>query len=375
MAIWRVQIYLYRLDLGVGTLPLTLGLACIVVILSTIFAMTVASVSSKWFTHFNLKRYIHLGPAVRTKLASHLTGMDETAELASLRLKDRRVVDRCVLEVLSSITGVQKERMARLAVSLGIVDRWLAMVSSRDAAKRRRAASALRLLGIPEFNVTLRACLDDEDESISFEAARALLQTDDAQAVNAVFQFAMEGSLLRRAVLAMDLKRFAASLCVQEIPDALRSSNPERILAALQIIRAWQIALPIDAIVPITNHPSAAIRTAALDAVPWQIGSIELAREWTPRLNDSVPGPQAAAARAIKTMRIESAVFSLRTVLVESTDRELLYAVASALAVIGAKGESVLHSISLESSTIGAHAALSALERIHIGSTIDRGSL
>lgn len=79
-----------------------------------------------------------------------------------------------------------------------------------------------------------------------------------------VFEFAVSQNLLVRILLTDDLRRYALPLCEHAIPEALRSADPPRVLATLEMLVAWERAMPLGDLDELLLHRDREIRICAL---------------------------------------------------------------------------------------------------------------
>src|SRR6266481_3012769 len=114
-------------------------------------------------------------PAIREHLAAYLSGSNRTPELLKLCRFHRDQVEVCVLEALGAIRGYNHDRISALAEGLGLPDVW----------KKR---------------------LSDPDVLVQAAASHSLLALEEPDTVR-LFQLAIKGSLLLRAMVAGDLRK------------------------------------------------------------------------------------------------------------------------------------------------------------------------
>jgi hypothetical protein len=212
-------------------------------------------------------------PKIREALVDYLAGSNDTTRLRVFVRQNRRDVADGMLEFRATVAGEARDRLCALALDLGLVHEWVQDAAARDVVRRRLAFARLsfvcsfepcrRLAG----DLLLRG-LEDRDQEVLMAASRALVQSGDFEDVEHVFDFALSRSLYLRILLAEDLRRYAMEFCGSAIPEILRSGDLQRILPALEILVAWERALPLPHLAELMDHPDHQIRIQALRLAP-----------------------------------------------------------------------------------------------------------
>lgn len=300
---------------------------------------------------------------IRDRLASHAMGADRLAELERLHRQSGRSVERLLVEMLPCVRGTARERLSRLAAELGLVTRWQQQTLSPRTQVRRQALARLVLLSGGLADAVLLAALLDSQESIRLEVSRALLGAGGQHDVEEVFASVMAQPPEIRTALAEELRPHALMLCESAIPEALRSNDPARLSAVLELLEGWGKALPLPDLLPLLHHPDPDIRYRAFRVLPYLANVRALEPEILRALQQDEARVKAAACLAAARLRIESAlpllVRSLR-----DPDSDLALAAASALAEMGSCGLLALEDeLSLAWEPEAAAAALKAIDR------------
>jgi len=208
----------------------------------------------------------------------------------------------------------------------------------------------------------------DDDETIRLHAARAMVSNADPAELAQIFGLAVNGSRVTRMVLTEDLRPHALELAKEAIPAALSCGVPARVLAALDVLRAWGKFLTVPQVYTLLRHSDPAIHAAALDVLPFVPRLAPLEAEVLSALNHPAEVVRSAAARAAASTGITNALPLLAQRL-QDEDPGTAAAAASALAQLGSDGCRILEQEMLTGSLLAASAALEALQRVHFSPT------
>jgi hypothetical protein len=239
--------------------------------------------------------------------------------------------------------------------------------ATRGSVERRRAAvSRLALVAGHEpsrriSREALVAALSDNDDEVQLEAARTLAHFGRMQEIVLVFGLAVREALIVRIILVPNLRPYALALGETAIPDALSSTHTKIVLATLEIIAAWERALPLPSVPRLVDHPDTAVRIKALRVIPLTPASPDAQRAITGALYDPSDEVCIAAAYAAERLRLESAVVGLARCMRQGR-LELARAAASALAMLPPRGWQTLEESSRSEDLAIASAAAAALE-------------
>ncbi|MBZ5594659.1 MAG: HEAT repeat domain-containing protein [Acidobacteriia bacterium] len=339
---------------------LSLALSFTVQQVTAIFTLLAISFATKFVRYYRAQRAARFQPFIRERLILHLNGLDQWTEMRRMRARTPRELEDCLVQILASIHGAGRERLTEVARAFGLLRKWQKQSHTRNAKRRRKAISRLCLLG-PLAQPDLLEALHDPDDLVRVEAARALAGSGDAQMLAAVFYMALDQNRLVRAILTEALRPQASELYGVAAPEALRSPDPKRVVAALEILRAWRKSAAIPQLPALLAHGDAAVRAAALHLVP-QAG---LTPEYEGPIWRAIEDPdaevRAAAAEVCGKLKLASSLRLLQRALEDTAPRTVLVS-AYALAELGVNGCKVLESEVLSGDPLRAAAALEALE-------------
>jgi len=362
-------VLLHRLYLArtVRSRELAAALAIAFVQCAAIVTMLSFSFCSKLWRQIRASRGAHVRPYIRELLAMHAAGNDRRDEIRRLWLTENREIESCLVEFLSMVRGSGRETLSELAAGLDLIGKWQAEYRSRNINRRRHAGARLALASREFAAKTLRTALADADESVRLHTARAMLQNCHPGEAADVFRLAVSGSLVTRAILTEDLRPYALELSHDAILAELFSADVSRIVAVLEMLRAWGKFLPLPQVYALVRHPDRRVRAAALRVLPEVPRLRHFEAEILHALRDPLEEVRSAAAVAAARMRVEAALPALAQSLHE--DRPQMAAAAAwALAQFGREGCQVLEQETFTGSPLAASVALEALERVHVSS-------
>jgi len=306
-------------------------------------------------------------PEIVSGVVEFAAGNNDLTHLRRFARTHPEVLEECLLQHHAAMRGESRDRLSELALDLGLVHAWCEATRSSNAVRRRRALSRLAVVSAHEpsrriSGEIVHGALRDPDRECFLEAARALVKSEEMGAIVEVFGLAMALPQMVRAILAQDLRAWALPLCESAVPQTLASADPRRVRAALEILVAWECAVPVAGLAPLAEHPDPAIRLLALKALPLtpetkESGAVVLRALDCGREEESV-----AAAAAAGRMKLESAVVSLARCL-RTGQVALARAAAAALAEMPEAGWETLQEMSRYGEPVAASAALEALER------------
>ena len=339
---------------------LSLALSFTLQQVAAIFTLLGISFTVKFSRSYRARRSARFHPAIRETLIRHLTGADQWAILQRMRQRHMRELEDCLVEILGSINGPGSERLSEVAQAFGLVGKWQKQCRSRSAKRRRTAVGRLALASRtsqPQLLVALR----DADDMVKVEAARALAQSGEHHMLTEVFHMALEQNLLVRAILTEVLRPHTRELYRHAVPRALFSADPKRVVAALEMLRAWGKSAVIPELHSLLSHADPSVRVMALRLVP-QAGLTPgcEAQLWR-ALEDQHPEVCAAAAEVCGKLKLSSSLLLLKHALEDGVSGAVL-ASAYALAELGSRGCSLLEAEVVSGDSFRAAAALEALE-------------
>ena len=303
-AIWATNDFLVRPR--VESAEVALALAFVIVQSTAILATLSALFIRKALEMRAAERSGRLRAELQQALALEAAGQDQLRNLRSLQSRSRRDVEAGIADFLAAIRGPASSRIVAVAQKLGIET------------------------------------------------------PDPADRLERLFATAAAGNLLVRAAITEELEPDAQQLATVQIARALTSSDASRVLAALDMLRAWKRVLPVRNVEALLHHQSGAVRAGALRALPW-VESIDAQRTVRIGLRDGEPAVRIAAAETAARMQMADAIAQLADNLA-GDDREVALASAFALATIPG-GRIVLERTLTSSNRASASLALEAHEK------------
>ena len=196
-----------------------------------------------------------LGPQVRESLIDCLAGNNDLTKLKGFLRLSRGDVADAVLSFQGTVGGSALDRLCELTLNLALAHEWCEEARSKDVMVRCRAF--VRLAFICSFEPCRRVAgellvqgLDDPDAEVRLAASRGLVNSGELGDIERVFEMAVARSLLVRVLLTEDLRRHANGLCEGIVARIFESEDSKRILGTLEILMAWQRALPLRGLGP-----------------------------------------------------------------------------------------------------------------------------
>ena len=308
-----------------------------------------------------------LVPKIREELVRYLSGSNDQTALREFLKTHRQDVADAILSFQATIGGSGRDRLCEMALSFGLVHDWCQDAHSKDVVARRTAYTRLAFVcgNEPCRRVAgdmLLLALKDRDREVSIAAASGAARSDEIAEVEQVLEMAVSQSLLVRIVVAESLRRHAAALCEKAVPEILASADTRRVLAALEILIAWERAIPLMNLRPLLDHPDRRIRLQALRLAPLVPASPENRAAILHALADSDPELSTVAALSAGRLKIEESLPSLARCLRTGTAEQARSA-AAALADIPPRGWETLAELSASSNPVTAACASAALTR------------
>jgi hypothetical protein len=306
-------------------------------------------------------------PAMSDALVQYLAGSHETEALRHMARTHRRDLTEAVVAFQNTVGGDTRDRLCELALDLALVHDWCDETRSRDPIRRRTAFARLAFACAYEpcrrvAGDLLTLGLGDEDREVRLAACRALLQAGDLAEVEQVFEFVVSRNVLVRVLLAEDLRRHSIALCQRAIPEALRSSDARRVLATLEMLVAWERAMPLGDLEELLLHQNREIRIRALRLASVTPATSGNRSAIVRSLVDEDLEVCTAAALAAGRLKLPEAL-PLLARCVRRGPAELARTAAGALAGMAPKGREVLEELSRSPEPATAGAASEALAR------------
>jgi HEAT repeat protein len=307
-------------------------------------------------------------PQIRTSLVDYLAGNDDLAPLRRFLKLSRSDVLTAILSFQNAVSGSARDRLCGLALDLELLDEWRREIRSRDVARRRAAFAVIAF--VYAFEPCRRAVgdlladsLEDRDWEVRVCCAQALARFGSPAEVVAIFRIATSESLLTRILLAEPLRPHALELSKAAVPDVLRSGDAARVLAALQIVAAWERALPLSGLDEWMLNPDPEIRIQALHAAPLVTASRENELAIMRSLAD--PNPEVAMATAAVVGRLQvTAAIPLLVQCLSGGNTALARTAAAALVALPPQGWQTLEDLAAGGDPVTVSLAADVLRRV-----------
>jgi hypothetical protein len=304
---------------------------------------------------------------IRDAMVAYLAGNKDQTRLAEFARRNRPTVGNVIMEFQGTVAGSARDQLCDLALELGLVHDWCQELRSKGSTARRTACNRLSFVCAYEpcqrlAGDLLLECVDDADRGVRLPAARALAQSGDLTALGHVFHLAITDNMLIRILLSEDLRPHAPELCQEAIPQALHAEEPELILAALEMLTAWERALMLADLHELLDSRNRDIRMSALRLAPFVNLTQENRAGVLQALGDDDTEVSTVAALAAGRMKLQAALPSLAR-LVRTGTAEVARIAAQALAEMPPKGWQTLEEFADGANPSSAFIAGEALER------------
>jgi hypothetical protein len=303
-------------------------------------------------------------PQIRDALADYLSGSNDQTRIREFARSNRAEFVDTLLEFHGTVGGSARDRLCDLALELSLVYDWCRDAGSKDQLVRRKAYTRLSFVCAYEpcrrvAGDLLLQALKDADPEVRLPAARALVQSGTIAELGQVFRLAVSQSLLIRILLSEDLRRHATELCAQAIPQVLAGDNSTQTAAALQILVAWERALPLSDLHKLLESNNREVRLEALRLAKLVPLTPQNRSALLRFLREGDEEENTLAALTAARLRLQEALPSLARCLRTGTS-ELAGIAASALAEMPPKGWQTLQQIAggTDSAALIAAAAL-----------------
>jgi HEAT repeat protein len=308
-----------------------------------------------------------LRPQIREVLVDYLAGNHDLSRLKNFVRTSRTDTSETLLSFQSMVSGSALDQLCELTLDLTLAHEWCQQARLKDATVRR--AAFLRLAFISGFEPCrrvagelLEGALEDPDPEVRLSASRGLLKTGDIQDVERVFEQAISYNLMIRVLLTEDLRRYAIPLCEGLIPRIVESKEKPRILATLDILTAWERAIPFSALAVLLDDRDRDIRLRSIALAPMVPYSAEIRNGIMQALSDDDLDIRLAAVRSAARLKLGESVHMLAHCL-RNGPIQLARAAAAALVSLPPSGWTTLEELARSSNSMTASEARAALER------------
>jgi HEAT repeat protein len=208
----------------------------------------------------------------------------------------------------------------------------------------------------------LLEALKDGDEEVRLSACRGVLLAGGEDQIEQLFALAIQPNLLTRIVLTEDLRRHALALAAGPVREALRSGDAARVRATLEILVAWERAIPLEELREFLEHRDRDIRVLAFRLASFVTVNFESRLALVRSLHDADAGIRGLAIIAVGRQKMTEAIPELALCLRREGLEEARHA-AAALAAMPPQGWRTLEELSASSNPVSALAAREALAR------------
>ncbi len=305
-------------------------------------------------------------PALQAALVEFLAGgTDDSLLRRNIRTHPADIA-ASILLFQSTVGGSARDRLCALALDLGLVRQWCAESDSRDVVRRRGAFANLAFAFAHEpcrrqAGDLLVDALNDADEEVCLSACRGLALAGGKAEIEDLFELAIRPNLLTRIVLTEDLRFHALALAAGPVRDVLRSGDATRVRATLEILVAWERAIPLEELCEFLDHRDREIRVLALRLASFVTVDSESSLALMRSLQDRDAGIRELAIIAIGRQKMAEAIPELALCLQREGHA------AAALAAMPPEGRRILEELSASPNPATALAAGEALARVRTG--------
>ena len=308
-----------------------------------------------------------LQPQIREALIDYVAGSDDRSRIRQFIRESRRDVGDVLLGFRNTVGGASRDRLCELALEQALVHDWCQEAHSRDLVRRRMAFDRLAFVSFNEpcrrvAGDMIAQAVEDRDPEVSFSSALALLESGGPSDVERVFRIALTRDRLVRILLAEELRRHAVLLCQRAIPGVLSGDDNAAVLAALEMLVAWERALPLDNLRPVLKHSNREIRLEALRLTTLVPLTADTQAAILESLSGDDPEFAAVACACAARLRVEAALPGLARCL-RHGPAGLARAAAAALAALPPRGSTTLEELRGSDNPVTAAAAREALEQ------------
>jgi hypothetical protein len=310
-------------------------------------------------------------PKVQAALVEFLAGgTDESVFRNHIRTNPGDVAD-VILLFQTTVGGSARDRICDLSLKLGLVNRWCEESTARDVVRRGRAFASLAFACVHEpcrrvAGDLLLGAVNDSDEEVRLSACRGLALAGDPDHVQDLFALTIQSDLLTRVVLTEHLRPHALALSAGPVQEALGSTDRHRVRAALEILVAWERAIPLESLWDFLEHRDREIRLLALRLASFVAIDSKSQLALLCALLDADVVARQLAIVAVGRQKITDAIPALELCL-ESGGLEEARLAAAALASMPSQGWRLLQKQAASSNPSSKLAAKEALTRARKG--------
>lgn len=312
-----------------------------------------------------------LRPKLRAALVEFLAGGTDDSLFRTHIKRHAEDISESIQLFQTTVGGSARDRLCALALDLGLVHQWYEDCRSRDAVRRRGAFANLAFASAYEpcrrvYGDALLNALKDGDQEVRISAGRGLVLAADADQIELLFATAIQADLLTRVVLTEDLRRYAATLAAGPVHEALRTGNSVQVRTTLEILLAWERAIPLVELRELLEHRDRRTRVLAFRLASFVPVDSESRGALLRSLQDDDGGIRELAIAAVGRQKITEAVPELGLCLQRENSAGARQA-AAALAAMSPEGWRVLEELSASPNPETAQVASQTLARARTG--------
>ena len=300
-------------------------------------------------------------------MVEFLAGGKDDSILRRYGPTQRPNIAAAILLFQGTVGGSARDRLCGLALDLGLVQQWCNEGRSRDVVRRRAALANLAFACGYEpcrrvAAEVIQLALKDDDEEVRLSACRSVLTAEDPAQIKRLFELALQPNLLTRIVLTEDLRRHALALAAGPVRVALRSGEALRARATLDILVAWERAIPLDDLREFLEHRERDIRVLAFRMASFVSLDFESRLALVRSLQDKDAAIRGLAIVAVGRQKMTEAIPELARCL-RCEGLQQARQAAAALGAMPPQGWRALEELSTHSNPVTALAASEALAR------------
>jgi HEAT repeat protein len=306
-------------------------------------------------------------PAMQAALVAFLAGGTDDSVIRRYIQTHPTDIAESILLFQSTVGGSARDRLCGLALDLGLVHQWYEDGRARRVVRRRAAFANLAFACVYEpcrrvAGDLLHEALHDRDEEVRLSACRGLVPAGDAEQIEQLFELAIQPNLLTRIVLTEDLRHHALPLAAGPVRKALRSGDARRVRATLEILVAWERAIPLEDLREFLEHRDRDIRVLAFRLASFASFNFESRLALVRSLNDADAEIRGLAIIAVGRQKMTEAIPELALCLRREGLEQARHA-AAALGGMPPQGWRTLAELSESPNPVTALAASEALAR------------
>ena len=332
----------------------------------TLLSLSTYILCRRYYLEAKAVVYDRLRPPIQEMVINFAYDGDRALILAPKTADERHLLEEVLADAVSSLRGSARERLARFTLEQGFATRWVKRFSHSNSKERRKSVHLLGLIAPVAGNTILPLALHDPDTTVRTEARRAILANGDQAGAAEVLRSLAGECLLARALVASDLRPYAAQLVRTVVPAMLDSKDEREIECCLQVLSVWQRLLPTLHLTPYldTRH-SSSIRSLALALLSYSSVDVQTEDAVVDCLHDAENQVRRSAVAALSKLHSRDTL----KLLLEQVSAETGVAVTAvhAIAALGDEGRSKLESMVAGADRQAAALATEALQHFAVG--------